>query len=749
MTIPSKISNELKKIIASKSTNKWQELGDFISKTIQENPNIHEEGDTLIKDLADATCDLLLQELAIIPRRQSVSAGFASIARRMSMTSAPKPSEKKAEFLNNFKSIINSRRASGDTNFTEFSNTLIGYMLIRCCNNRAWQQAAEILRNFSSPEILNNSELLKITLAPDDDDLLSAISFINLLGVRGTSGSARSYPVSEFKEVLPGNNPEVQVFLNNLEEMQTKIELGHAWSVDTSRDIRLGGSTAHFQHSVITSLLKYIQEKNKTEQTTFINSRVSGLPDSVLQEILERSSTQIMNMDIAKTDIKKLHNKNFLATPDQSLIYIAGILPEGRMLENHALAFAFWRDLFCVLDRGGDINDRSGIRIFRITDELRDHLFELALKRSFGSILETELESAQLLTYIPMKKQVANNCAWVATKGSYWLSVYVNTLQLISEGKLQADNPHEFAAQLASACYKYLSNQYRILSADRYLSLAPSKQDIDTLSEVVVKIKRPTWEARGMTPLLPLFSQEAHANSDVAIIKEFKLAIQTLQVKKTAELAKMAIATGKLDTENHFQVAVAIAAELINEPQEKFKSILDILNILIDNNITNMKIDNKYLCAEHYFEAFMETRREINIANKSAIAEFFKKTDLPTTGTLAYLIMGGESERVEKLSTLMTGDNNESLFGFPMELAIKTALLKINEPEEAFNASIGIINTLIKANIISAHKKLTDVVEGELQEMPPEITQAPEFNARKQMVLESIQVSQSRRLSAN
>jgi len=732
LPLTDKSKAELKHCINSTKKSKWDEYRKLISTALDTYAG--DDKEALMASMSAFSCDCILENLGAIKdsRRPSIIQGIKQLLPK-------RPTEDRmADFLQDFSEHLKN---NDDTQFVNFCYDVIIDMIIECCNRRLWSYSLIIVQRFNIPEILNSNRLDGLYIVPEDPQVLNAVRFINYLGINAVKHSARGLPVSGYESVLPPNDPDVVVFLRNFREIQSRFVLAHTWSIQgESQGIKLEGGRVELYHKEIISTIQHIQQNNKTEQLEKISANVPDLARSDIEKIIQSSDQQTINID--KSDVRAFHNQTFLETPNKSLICIVHTKANELTEEGHGMAFAFWRDQFAIYERGGVMGSYTGVRIYKIDDNLRNYLFEYAVSRSPADTIEETLSNSELMQYIPMKKQVTGNCIWVAAKGSYWLAVYYNTLQLISEKGLTFENPADVAHKMANACYKYLSDQKRILDVVSYINLESANKDEELLSKVLAKIQRPSWQRRGMAPLMPLFSDKVKARASSIIISDLQMAIQTADMEKVEQLLPLALNTGKIQSVNLLELSIALAAKKIHLPEQEFSQFLDILRALIVHQIPFVDDFDKYLCAEHYFNTFMESKDIINETNKSNVVSLIQSSYLSSFGALNYNIITGNITRVKELTTQLQNAKPDQLMSddlYPIETALRVALNSNDDSELVFKDRMVIIDNLIENNIVSAHTTVQDTVEQILKELPEEIKQETIFKNRCGLILSSLQ----------
>lgn len=571
--ITKKIKADLKKIISGKNNeSKWPELKTYITEVIQQKP-ADVSTQELNTELAKEISDLILDQLSIInhPRRGSFSGIMRSKASQQTIK----------EFLKGINDFIQKdlvgKTDAADADFSDILRQVIINMIMSCVDKKLWKNASDILDTFNYKFILNSDELKKIRIDPYNPDLLAAVTFINKLDLGALSISAQVHSVSEYQRRLPVDNPEVKKFLTNLADIQGRVKIGLSWSLTgTAQDnLSLYGSNSierdNFdsdivsKHRQVVEVLDLMNNQQQTERMQYLMGLYPTVDAAIMQKILSNADRDIKQMDVFNTDINQFTNKKFLKNPDNLLIRQVVVTTED-VNNEHGMAFAFWKDKFLFFDRAGR---NPGLRVYKVDDNMREIFFNLATSKSSYEIVSSQLEKAELLEYLPMQKQKrgVGNCAWIAAKGTYLISVYVNTLRLVDEQKLNVGNEHDFAAGIARSCYKYFSNQKRILDIKSYAESNFPNQDEALLAHVNLKMRTETWVKRGMTQFTTMFSKTIQDKSDSILIKKLSKSIEQADTFNFNKLFYTVI-NGTITVQKHCDLLATAMKSFFSNPSE-------------------------------------------------------------------------------------------------------------------------------------------------------------------------------------
>lgn len=410
------------------------------------------------------------------------------------------------------------------TEIKEYALEALQHFLYYACLLGKWDLLQYILQNSAglplTPSIEDRIVQEGIVIQPSDPNLIKGIELLQILGAKSLKYCVNAFAVSEYLSVLGDeaqSNPEVAKFIAILTEVQARRELALTWSISGKTAIEnhsfdLEGSTRRLE---IKNWLAFCQEISKHHKKAFENvlleSANSELSAQNVTTIVDRTFEDIFAIDpLTATNIDKDQD------PEDINLSNLGF---GNIGIGHAVAIASWNDMLCYVNRDG--RSEPGIQVFRVTEAQKERANEYLNAGAEIVDFETQILAKLNKIYsLPMKRQKAGNCVWIAAKSTIWQAIFFNTLKIIKEQNIPAEDPVRLAANLATAGYKFFSAENRSLVIKKYLALDTGyEKDHALLAAVLAKIKKPQWQERGFSKFLPQFNHE-QTQAQATIIEE-------------------------------------------------------------------------------------------------------------------------------------------------------------------------------------------------------------------------------------
>lgn len=584
------------------------------------------------------------------PHRSSITTFFS---RRSSTSKTDTDHKFFDEFITGYSMELRKHEYRNDDPINVFNAKLIAKIINKFLEEDEPEFAFRLLQAFEAPELLKS--IVAVQLETTNPKLLSyakVYSYLNDIQLYKVALFSKS---EVYKLQLPtaksGDKDSLlaAIFLQKLKIIQTQMRLAQAWSINKTyiagSDLELGASGDELQAIELRLISTYVKDHKKPELIDKMRELEVPLTQNEIDQIVTKSLDQLTGVDYEDPE-HKIENDKFLKDPSKPRYIIMHFEYNGI---GHAVAIAFWQDKICIVNRGGFSGPgNDGLRIYSIAPEERSKLLTIATSRGYDErdVVKYIQDKANFLYHMPMTKQSAQNCTWVAAKSLSWAAAYFNALQfMIANNKAVDEN---VAKQIATATYKFLVRQRKINTLHDYLQLgAEDRGDPNLLAAAYIKLRNPKWSQK-LEQLSDSFSPETRLASDKLLARQFNDAIKIGNDKIVEKLLPIVKSTNLETTNDFFKLALLNAA--VNVGNEYFEKQFKVLQLLMENGIVETTLKyagNVFTSLEEMVEYVVKEQATVFTdgvdakQNKTILLESFKVDLAPDVAVAPKLGMSG------------------------------------------------------------------------------------------------------------